>query len=276
MPIEPIIHFKKKSTMKPNLLFILLAACLLAFTACQQTSETKPDMTQIKSEIQALENAWAAALNARDIDALMAMYTDDAVSMPYGAPTLSGKAAIRQNQERDFATMPAGMAYSFETTDVYGNADKVTEIGASTYKDADGKVIGTGKYMCIWEKRDGKYLCSREIYNNDQPPAPAASKSIHLFDLPADVTEAEWSAALTEMNGAIAEMGYPGAGYYFYKTGNPDTKDYRYYFEGVWPSAEAYEKIHEAPAYKALDEKYGPLYEKISAVQIYRRVNRVE
>ena len=86
--------------MKPNHFFILAAACLLAFTACQQTSETKPDMAQAKSEIQAIENAWADALNARDIDALMAMYTDDAVSMPYGAPLLSGKAAIRQHQER--------------------------------------------------------------------------------------------------------------------------------------------------------------------------------
>ncbi len=262
--------------MKSNLFFTLLAACLLAFTACQPTSESQPDLAQIKSDIQKMEDAWAAALNARDIDALMNLYTDDAVSMPDGESAQAGKAAIRQNQEREFANQPAGMTHSFQTVDVYANGSQVTEIGTSTYKDAEGQVIGTRKYMCVWEKQGDKYLCAREIYNDDQPSAPAASKSLHLFDLPAGVTEAEWSAALKDMNSAIAKMGYPGAGYFLYKTEKADTKDYRYYFEGVWPSAEAYTKIHEDPAFKALDEKYGPLYKKIQAVEIYRRVSRVQ
>ncbi len=158
-------------------LFFLLASCLLAFTACQQTSETKPDLTQIKSEIQTLENAWATAMNTRDIDGLMALYSDDAVSMPNNGPTLSGKAAIRQNQEREFANMAAGRTYSFETVEVFGDADQLTEIGTSIYKDAQGKLIGKGKYVCIWKKQDGKYLCFREIYNDDQPPAPPGEPS---------------------------------------------------------------------------------------------------
>lgn len=262
--------------MKSNLLFTLSAACLLALTACQQAAETPADMAQIKTEIQALEDAWAAALNAQDLDALMAMYTDDAVSLPDNAPILVGKAAIRKQQEQDFASTPAGRAYSFEALDVYGNGNTVTETGKSTYKDAAGKVTGTGKYMCVWEKQGDKYLCVREIYNSDKAPAPAADRSIHLFDLPEGVTEAAWSAALTEINGVIAELGYPGAGYYLYKTESADTKDYRYYFEGVWPSAEAYAKIHEAPAYVAASEKFGAMYDKIKAVQIYRRMNLVK
>ncbi len=90
------------------------------------------------------------------------------------------------------------------------------------------------------------------------------------------MTEAEWSAALTEMNGVIANLGYPGAGYHFYKTENAETKDYRYYFEGVWPTPEAYTKIHESPAFVAASEKFGPMYDKIKAVEIYRRMVRVE
>ncbi len=262
--------------MKSNLFFTLLAACLLAFTACQPTSESQPDLAQIKSDLQKMEDAWAAALNARDIEALMSLYTHDAVSMPDGESTQVGKAAIRQSLERELANRPEGMTYSFQTVDVYANGSQVTEVGTSTYKDADGKVIGTGKYMCVWEKQGDKYLCAREIYNDDQPPAPAASKSIHLFNLPAGMTEAEWSAALKEMNDVIAGLGYPGAGYFFYKTENADTKDYQYYFEGVWPSAEAYTKIHEDPAFVASSEKLGPLYDKIKAVEIYRRVSRVQ
>jgi quinol monooxygenase YgiN len=61
-----------------------------------------------------------------------------------------------------------------------------------------------------------------------------------------------------------------------YKTEDAETKDYRYYFEGVWPSAEAYTKIHEAPAFTAASEKLGSLYDKIKAQEIYRRVSRVQ
>jgi ketosteroid isomerase-like protein len=43
----------------------------------------------------------------------------------------------------------------------------VTEIGTAISKDASGKVIRTGKYMAVWEKRDGKYICIRDIYNSD-------------------------------------------------------------------------------------------------------------
>ena len=261
--------------MKSNLIFTLSAACLLTFSACQQASESTVDMTQVKTEIQAAENAWAAALNARDLDALMALYAEGAVSMDNNAPMLVGKDAIRKDQEQDFAGMPDGMTYSFEVMDVYGNGNTVTETGTSTYKNAAGKVVGTGKYMVVWEKQDGKYLCVREIYNGDSPSVPA-DKSVHLFDLPADVTEADWSAALTGINGVIAELGYPGAGYYMYKTTNADTKDYRYYFEGVWPSAEAYTKIHEDPAYVAAADKFGAMYDKIKPLQIYRRMSRVE
>jgi len=37
----------------------------------------------------------------------------------------------------------------------------------STIKDAAGKVISSGKYMAVWEKRNGKFICVRDIYNDD-------------------------------------------------------------------------------------------------------------
>ena len=38
---------------------------------------------------------------------------------------------------------------------------------AAKITDATGKVTYTGKYMAIWEKRDGKYICLRDISNDD-------------------------------------------------------------------------------------------------------------
>ena len=129
--------------------------------------ETKPDMAAIKAEIQALESAWSAADNARDANAVAAFYADDAWSLSNDKPTLVGKAAILTEITEGFAKKAAGTTVSYEVQDVFGNDTQVTEVGKSTTKDASGKVISTGKYMAVWEKRDGKYICIRDIYNND-------------------------------------------------------------------------------------------------------------
>jgi uncharacterized protein (TIGR02246 family) len=129
--------------------------------------ETKPDMTAVKAEIQALETSWAAADNARDANAVAAFYADDALSMSNDKPTTAGKAAILADITEGFAKKAAGTTVSYEVQDVFGSDTQVTEVGKSTTKDASGKVISTGKYMAVWEKRDGKYICIRDIYNND-------------------------------------------------------------------------------------------------------------
>ncbi len=129
--------------------------------------EIKADMNSIKTEIQGLESAWAAADNARDANALLAFYSDDAVSLSNNAPMTKGKPAIQKEIEEGLAKKTKGETVSYNTIEVFGDENTVTEIGTAISKDASGKVIRTGKYMAIWEKRDGKFICIRDIYNND-------------------------------------------------------------------------------------------------------------
>lgn len=170
---------KNKNSFKMGMLGIII---LLLSVACNTTTTektvsepavpavpviVKPDMAMVKAEIQAIETAWAAADNARDVNALLALYADDAVSMSNNNPTLVGKAAIQKDMETNLAKRPQGATVSYETTEVFGDDNIVTEIGKSVTKDASGKVTSTGKYIAIFEKRDGKYVCIREIYNDD-------------------------------------------------------------------------------------------------------------
>lgn len=127
----------------------------------------KADMASIKAEIQGLENDWAAADNARNAIAIATFYSDDAISLSNNAPMIVGKAAIQKDTEQSLAKRAQGETVSYETLEVFGDGKTVTEIGTAISKDASGKVIRTGKYMAIWEKRDGKYICIRDIYNND-------------------------------------------------------------------------------------------------------------
>ena len=165
--------------MKKTILLVTYVSCVLLFASCQEAEKketpaavtvaepAKPDLTQIRSEIVAIETAWAAAQNAKDVKALMAMYAEDAVSMPDGEPMLTGKAAIQKKAEADFAKPSTYASIAFETLDVYAQGNVATEVGKTMYKDAAGKPTGGGKYIAVYEKRDGKYLYIREIYNKD-------------------------------------------------------------------------------------------------------------
>lgn len=157
---------------------LLVLPCFLAFvlfTACNDNKEEasvmvkseSTDMTAIKEEVQKIENEWADALTKKDVNALMALYTDDAISMQDGAPALNGKAAIKAQTEKDMAGPTRYAAISFQTQAVYGSPDEVTEVGTSSEKDANGKQTASGKYVAVYRKVDGKYKCMVEIYNKD-------------------------------------------------------------------------------------------------------------
>ena len=264
--------------MKTNLFtpfLAVFAALLLVVAGCKTTSENA-DMAAIKAQIQAKETAFAAAVSAQNADAVAALYADNAIGMSDGTPTDIGPEAIKKAMIDSFAKRKSGAVTTYKVQDVYGSENQVTEVGKTTIKDADGTVSYTGKYMAVWEKRNGDYVCIRDISNSDAPPAPASEKSIHMFDMPNGLTEAQWAATVRELNAVIANMGYPGAGYTFYKTSDNSVKNNRYYFEGVWPAGDGYAKIHEDPAFIEASKKLDPLYAKIKAVELYRRVSRVE
>jgi uncharacterized protein (TIGR02246 family) len=155
-------------------LFALTSSCNNANDATTKTEAqpaeqqvATPDMASIKTEIQALEMAWSNADNARDANAVAAFYANDAVSMENNKPMVIGKAAILKNIEEYLAKKPKGATTTYEVMDVFGNENTVTEIGKTIRKDAAGNPTTTGKYMAVWEKRDGKYICVRDISNDD-------------------------------------------------------------------------------------------------------------
>ena len=164
--------------MSKTSFFTSLTLCLLLFAACQQTPAPKPaavqetpklDLAAIKAEIQALENNWAKASEAKDMATIVAFYADDAISMTNNKPMITGKAAIKAEIEAEFAQKKdtSAVVVNYETLDVYGDEKVVTEVGKTTVRNATGKVIYAGKYMAVWEKRNGKWLVIRDIYNDD-------------------------------------------------------------------------------------------------------------
>lgn len=158
----------------------LLASIFVVFAALTMgcnTTETKPraaaeaaaapDMGKVKTEIQRLETAFAAAYNAGDAKGIVAFYAADAVTMSNNQPMITGSEAILKDIEAGMAKRVKSETIAYDVLDVFGDENTATEVGKTTRKDSTGKVTYTGKYMAIWAKRDGKYVCIRDISNDD-------------------------------------------------------------------------------------------------------------
>ena len=133
-----------------------------------QSPATKQDNQSLKAEIQKLENDWAKADNAGDVTALAAFYSDDAVSLSNNKPMITGNAAIKKDMEESIAKRKKVSTVTYDVLDAYGCDKYVTEVGKITRKDSTGKVSYAGKYMAVWEKRNGKWICIRDISNDDE------------------------------------------------------------------------------------------------------------
>lgn len=136
-------------------------------TGTDQATTAKAEPAKLKAEIQELETAWSVADNARDVNTMATFYADDAISLSSGKPMLVGNAAIKKDMEEGIAKRPKGVTLSYDVMDVFGSDNYATEVGKTTRKDSTGKIISTGKYMALWEKRDGKWICIRDISNED-------------------------------------------------------------------------------------------------------------
>ena len=157
----------------PGIFWVLTVPCVILFTSCKQEMATETqtaalNQDSVKMQITALENAYATASNAKDVDGVAAYYASDAQSLADGEPTRVGMDAIKAGIGKDFEMDTAGHTVTFDVTGVWAAGNYATETGTSTVKDKDGNVVETGKYMTLFELRDGKYVAIRDIWNSDK------------------------------------------------------------------------------------------------------------
>lgn len=158
--------------MKPQFkLFSLIISAALLFAACTPatTETTAVDMDQLKVEIQAMEDAFAAGEKAKDVDAVAAYYADDATSFNRNEPPSVGKAAIKEKIAKNIAEDSTGSYNVYKIVDLYAEGNSATEIGSWTKFDAAGTQTENGFYMSYFQKRDGKYLCVRDMGTTSSP-----------------------------------------------------------------------------------------------------------
>ncbi len=167
-------------------LLTVLAAFFLV-TACSQAPQSADP-----SVIASRSDAWEAALNAKDIDTLVGLYTSDARLMPPNAKMTRGGDAVRA----EFGAMiDAGISIELTTVDVMLSGDIGYDYGTYTLSAGD-EIVDVGKYIETWQHGDdGQWRISNDIWNSNNPMAAEGMPKTHLM-FTHEVDDAEkWLAA---------------------------------------------------------------------------------
>jgi len=137
----------------------------LVFSACTSPAEeAKPvDIEKAKSDIQAMEDAYAAAEKAKDADKVVAYYSDDAINYNRNEEPASGKAVINERIALRLAKDTTGNYNVYKVVDLFGEGNMLVEIGSWTVLNPSGAEVDKGHYMSYFQKRDGKWVCVRDM-----------------------------------------------------------------------------------------------------------------
>ena len=158
-----------KSKLKTGLLLLYFVPLVVACT----TEKAEPaaavvDKEQIKKEIQAKEDEFAEIYNTGELRNI-GYYAEDATTFAQNRAPIVGREAIIEYLTIDIESNTDRI--SFTTKEVFPSNDGnlVVEIGYYQVVDSTNTPFNTGNYMCLFEKREGKYFCVREMSASDMP-----------------------------------------------------------------------------------------------------------
>lgn len=120
-----------------------------------------------RSDIDDTLAKFVAALNAGDSATVASFYTDDAALLPPGGERIDGRQAIQDFWQ---GAIDGGMkAETLHATEVFADGNVAGEVGVFllTMPGEEGVVEIPGKYIVIWEKRDGVWQLHRDIWNTN-------------------------------------------------------------------------------------------------------------
>jgi uncharacterized protein (TIGR02246 family) len=157
--------------MRRKFQLAVIAGAALFFSSCSTPAE-KPaalDIDKAKAEIQVMEDAYAAAEKAKDADKVAAYYSDDAVSYSRNRMPEVGKAAIKASLAKRLAEDTSGNTNVYKIVDLFGEGNMLVEIGSWVETSPTGVEVNKGHYMSYFQKRDGKYVCVRDMNVSSNP-----------------------------------------------------------------------------------------------------------
>ncbi len=156
-------------------LFAALALSCLVVPTMNAAAADKADTASDEKEIRRIDAAWSSDLQAKNLDAVMENYADDAAFLVPNQPIIVGKQAIRDWFQARIDTPGYNATFAPTKIVVSSAGDMAYELGtfAASAQTADGKTVrSVGKHLVTWQKRDGRWRVTAEAISTDSAPAP--------------------------------------------------------------------------------------------------------
>ena len=153
----------------------LIVALGLALSGC--LDQTQPDPTvnteEERNAIEATLMNYGAALNASDVDGVLALYAEDGVFMPTEAPTAVGKEQIRTAYEHVFGVIKLDIAFTIDEIVQYGDFAfaRTLSMGEVTVLAEDVTLPEENRELFVLEKAGDEWRIARYMFNKMSPPS---------------------------------------------------------------------------------------------------------
>ncbi len=120
-----------------------------------------------QEQIRSILDRYEAALNASDVDAVLALYADDGVFMPTNAPTAAGTTAVRAAYEHVFGIIKLDIAFSIDEIVVDGNMAFATtgSKGHVTILAEQVTAPEENRELFVFRKIDESWKIARYMFN---------------------------------------------------------------------------------------------------------------
>jgi ketosteroid isomerase-like protein len=160
--------------------------CLAAmlFSAGCGTSAPKDTRAADEATIRNLDAQWAKSAAAKDVDAAVGYYSDDASLLAPNEPIASDKTSIRAAWSA-MLSPDTTLSWSASKVEVAQSSDLAYIMGTYQLTTTDPKakpLADRGKFVEVWKKQaDGSWKTVADIFNSDlaaqaPKPAPSAAK----------------------------------------------------------------------------------------------------
>ena len=114
--------------------------------------------------IAKLNDAWAAAFNKGDAQAVAAMYAEDAYVLPPGSDIVKGRSAIEAFWRQAAQQMTDAKLTTLDVLPLGRNAAReIGTVSLKTKTQPPQEVVG--KYAVVWRKIDGRWKLATDIWN---------------------------------------------------------------------------------------------------------------
>jgi ketosteroid isomerase-like protein len=122
----------------------------------------------IRSEIEAANKIFEAAVSRSDGPGVAALYTANAQLLPAQSDFVTGTEAIGQFWQAAFDSGMKGV--SLVTMEVEKNGDTAYEVGELEIRGADGTLLDRAKYVVIWKMEGTSWKLHRDIWTTSVVP----------------------------------------------------------------------------------------------------------